>query len=103
MFAVIETGGKQYPVQEGDTLDVELLKRDAGEQITFDRVLLVANDEDVQVGQPVVAGAAVNATVLGMSKGPKVISFKHSGRHTLRRRTGHRQKYTRVRIDGIAV
>lgn len=103
MYAVIETGGKQYRVEEGEALNVELLKTPKGEQVTFDQVLLVGNGSDVQIGQPHVAGASVIATVLGPAKGPKVINFKHSGRTTLRRKTGHRQHYTRLVIDSISV
>ncbi|NOZ70299.1 MAG: 50S ribosomal protein L21 [Chloroflexi bacterium] len=102
MYAVIETGGKQYRVEEGEVLDVELLKVPQGEQITFDKVLLVSDGENVKVGQPVVEGAEVKATVLGQKKGPKVIIFKHSGRTTFRRKTGHRQKYTRLQVDSIS-
>lgn len=101
MYAVITTGGKQYRVAAGEKLDVELLKAGDGEQITFDQVLLIGDDAAVTVGRPFVDGAAVKATVLGRVKGPKVINFKHSGKTTLRRKTGHRQKYTRLRIDGI--
>jgi large subunit ribosomal protein L21 len=101
MYAVITTGGKQYRVAAGEKLDVELLKAGDGEQITFDQVLLIGDDAAVTVGRPYVDGAAVNATVLARVKGPKIINFKHSGKTTLRRKTGHRQKYTRLRIDGI--
>jgi len=102
MYAVIQSGGKQYRVEMGEIFDVELLKVDAGAHYTFDQVLLVGNGAEVHIGQPYVAGAAVQATVLGRSKGPKIINFKHSGRHTLRRKTGHRQHYTRLRVDSIS-
>ncbi len=102
MYAVIKTGGKQYRVEENEILNVELLKNvSEGEQITFDEVLLVADEDKVQVGQPYVEGAKVTASVLGVTKGPKIIVFKHSGRTTMRRKTGHRQKYTQLRIDSI--
>jgi len=102
MYAVIRTGGKQYRVEENEILNVELLKNvSEGDQVTFDDVLLVGDDDAVTVGRPVVDGAQVTATVLGLAKGPKVIIFKHSGRTTLRRKTGHRQKYTQLRIDSI--
>ena len=101
MYAVITTGGKQYRVAAGEKLDVELLKVGDGEQITFDQVLLIGDDAAITVGRPYVEGAVVTATALGLVKGPKVINFKHSGKTTLRRKTGHRQKYTRLRIDGI--
>ena len=102
MYAVIRTGGKQYRVEENEILNVELLKNvSEGDQVTFDDVLLVGDDDAVTVGRPVVDGAQVTATVLGLAKGPKVIIFKHSGRTTLRRKTGQRQKYTQLRIDSI--
>jgi len=102
MYAVIKSGGKQYRVEEGEAFEVELLKKNEGEQVTFDEVLLVDNGENVKVGQPIVEGASVTTTVLGRAKGPKVIIFKHSGRSTLRRKTGHRQHYTRLRVDSIS-
>lgn len=102
MFAVIKTGGKQYRVEENDVINVELLKGvNEGDTITFENVLLYGNDDDVQVGQPFVPNAKVTATVLGLAKGPKVIIFKHSGRTTMRRKTGHRQKYTQLLINSI--
>ena len=102
MYAVIKTGGKQYRVEENEIINVELLKDvSEGDTVTFDEVLLIGSNDDVKVGQPFVADAKVAATVLGMAKGPKVIIFKHSGRHTYRRKTGHRQKYTQLRIESI--
>ena len=102
MYAVIRTGGKQYRVEENEIVNVELLKNTSeGDQVTFDDVLLVGDNDAVKVGRPVVEGAKVTATVLGQAKGPKVIIFRHSGRTTLRRKTGHRQKYTQLRIDSI--
>jgi large subunit ribosomal protein L21 len=102
MYAVIKSGGKQYRVEENEIINVELLKNvSEGDQVTFDEVLLVGGDDAVKVGQPVVEGATVTATSMGIAKGPKVIIFKHSGRTTLRRKTGHRQKHTQLRIDSI--
>jgi len=102
MYAVIKTGGKQYRVEENEIINVELLKNvSEGDEVAFDDVFLVGDDEAIKVGQPVVEGAKVTATVLGLAKGPKVIIFKHSGRTTLRRKTGHRQKYTQLRIESI--
>jgi len=101
MYAVIESGGKQYRVEEGEAFDVELIKKDAGDKITFDEVLLLGNGDNIQVGQPTVKGASVTATVLGRTKGPKVVIFKYSKRSTYRRKTGHRQHYTRLRVDNI--
>jgi len=102
MYAVIKSGGKQYRVEEGEAFDVELLKISEGEKVTFDEVLLVGNGDDIHVGQPTVEGAFVATTVLGRTKGPKVIIFKRSGRSTYRRKTGHRQHYTRLRVDSIS-
>lgn len=101
MYAVIETGGKQYRVSAGERLDVELLKYAPGDEVAFDRVLLVGDGDAIHVGRPTVEGAVVKVKVLGKTKGPKVINFKHSGRTTLRRKTGHRQHYTRVRVESI--
>jgi len=101
MYAVITSGGKQYRVEEGEAFDVELLKIPEGEKITFDEVLLVGNGDEIRVGQPIVEGASVATTVLGRTKGPKIIVFKYSGRSTYKRKTGHRQHYTRLRVDSI--
>ena len=103
MYAVIQDGGRTYRVAEGDLVDVDLRSDvDAGEGITFDRVLLVSKDEDVLVGKPTVEGASVAGTVEGTVKGDKLISFKYKRRQGYHRKKGHRQKYTRVRITGIS-
>lgn len=103
MYAVIETGGKQYRVQEGDVLDVERLPdvTEDTEEITFDRVLLVGEGDDVTVGRPIVDGAKVSAKFLGEVRGPKIIVFKMKRRKQYRRKNGHRQDLHRVRIQGI--
>lgn len=101
MYAVVETGGKQYKVSPGDTLEVERLPGQPGEQVQFDRVLMVADGEQVQIGTPTVAGAAVVGTVLGEWKGEKIIVFRYKSKVRYRRKTGHRQKYTRLLIDRI--
>lgn len=100
MYAVIETGGKQYRVQKGDLVRVEKLTAASGDKITFP-VLLVADGANVQVGKPTVASAAVVATVQGNEKGKKLIVFKYRRRKGYRRKNGHRQEYTAVRIDEI--
>jgi large subunit ribosomal protein L21 len=100
MYAVIETGGKQYRVQKGDLVRVEKLTAASGDKITFP-VLLVADGTNVQVGKPTVASAAVVATVQGNEKGKKLIVFKYRRRKGYRRKNGHRQEYTAVRIDEI--
>ena len=101
MYAVIKTGGKQYRVAAGQTVDVEKLAVEAGSQITLDSVLLVAGDGLFQVGKPTVAGAAVTATVVDFVKGPKVFAFKYTHKKRIRRKRGHRQPLTRLKIDGI--
>jgi large subunit ribosomal protein L21 len=103
MYAIIATDGRQYKVAEGQEIQVDL--RDEvkeGDKVTFDRVLLVSGNDGVKVGQPVVAGATVTAEVLGQELGDKVYIQKIRRRKNFRRRTGHRQVYTRVRIETIA-
>ena len=100
MYAVIETGGKQYRVQKGDLVRVEKLAATSGDKITVP-VLLVADGTNVKVGKPTVASAEVVATVQGNEKGKKLIVFKYRRRKGYRRKNGHRQEYTAVRIDEI--
>ncbi|HEX7170981.1 MAG TPA: 50S ribosomal protein L21 [Candidatus Limnocylindria bacterium] len=102
MYAVVSTGGKQYRVEAGNELIVERVGGDAGSTITFDRVLLVGDGEAVTVGTPTVEGATVSGTVLGEALGPKLIVFKYKQKATYRRKNGHRQHLTRVRIDEIS-
>lgn len=102
MYAVLTTGGKQYRVEPGSELEVERLSGDAGSSVTFDRVLLVGDGEAVTIGTPTVEGATVNGTVLGEALGPKLIVFKFKQKATYRRKNGHRQHLTRVRIDEIS-
>ena len=104
MYAVLSSGGKQYRVEAGSTLMLERLDGEpgvAGAQVTFDRVLLIGDGDDVTIGTPTVAGASVSATVLGEALGPKLVIFKFKQKVKYRRRTGHRQHMTRVRIDAI--
>ena len=103
MYAVIETGGKQYRVEPGDVIDVER-GAGAGEgegSIRFDRVLMVTGDNGAQLGNPVVQGALVTASLVGEVRGPKIRVFKKKKRTTYRRTKGHRQDLLRVRIEGI--
>lgn len=102
MYAVIESGGKQYRVAPGDVIDVERVSS-AGENgsIRFDRVLMVSGDNGAQFGNPVVSGAAVTASLVGEVRGPKIRVFKKKKRTTYRRSMGHRQDLHRIRIDGI--
>lgn len=103
MYAVIETGGKQYRVQEGDILDVERISGVSDDQkdVVFDRVLLIGDGDDIKVGKPVVEGAQVSAELVNEVRGPKVIVFKFKRRKQYRRKNGHRQNLHRVRIQGI--
>ncbi len=101
MYAVVKTGGKQYRVSPGDTIEVELLPYEVGEQIELEQVLLVANGSGTKIGRPLVEGAKVKATVTRQTKGPKVIIFKYRASKRYRRKRGHRQNYTRLRVDEI--
>ncbi len=100
MYAVIKTGGKQYRVIEGQKLRVEKLPGAAGDKVTFSDVLLLGGDSP-KVGQPLVGGAAVAAEITGQGRGPKLIVFKFRRRKNYRRKAGHRQPYTELRITGI--
>jgi large subunit ribosomal protein L21 len=101
MYAVFKTGGKQYRVAADDTLKVEKLSGAAGDTVAFADVLMVANGESIEVGAPFVAGASVAAEIVGQVRGPKVIIFKKRRRKHYRRRNGHRQDLTHVRITEI--
>ncbi len=101
MYAVIETGGKQYRVEVGTELEVELLDVEPGKTVNFDRVLLVADGDTAAIGQPVVDGAAVSAEVLRQARGEKLISFKYRPKARSRVKKGHRQELTILRISDI--
>ena len=103
MYAVIETGGKQYRVELGSELHVELTGATPGSEISFDRILLVRTDSTTEVGTPVVAGAKVTATVLGQERGPKTISFKYRPKARSRITKGHRQELHRIKVTEVAV
>jgi large subunit ribosomal protein L21 len=100
MYAVIKTGGKQYRVEAGDKLRVEKLPGAVGDAVTFDHVLLVAGDA-VRLGKPLVAGAKVEAKILGQALGPKVVIFRMRRRKNYRRKRGHRQPFTALEITKI--
>jgi len=102
MQAVIKTGGKQYTVNPGDVLDVELLEGNPGDAIEFNEVLMVSNDNgDVQIGAPIVEKAVVKAKIITEKKGKKIIVFKFKRRKDYRNKNGHRQRYTTVEITDI--
>ena len=100
MYAVIETGAKQYKVKQGDVLEVELLG--ASRHITFDKVLLIADNGNVVVGKPYIKGAKVGAKVLGDGKGKKVTTFKYKNKTNYHRTKGHRQPFTKVEIEEVS-
>ena len=102
-YAIIEDGGKQYRAVVGETIDVDLYPSEIGEQIDLERVLLVADEDDFTIGAPFVNGAKVQATVVAQVKGPKVTIFKYRPKKRIRVKTGHRQKYTRIKIDSISL
>jgi large subunit ribosomal protein L21 len=101
MYAVIETGGKQYRVQEGDTISVEKLGLIAGESYTFDKVLLVAGEDAVKTGNPYIEGVSVDATVIEEARAKKVIVYKYKSKKTYHKKQGHRQYYTKLQIKAI--
>lgn len=100
MYAIIKTGGKQYVVEEGKVISIEKLDVEEGAEVTFDEVLLVSGD-DVKIGQPNVAGAKVTGKVLEQGKERKIRIFKYKAKSNCRRRQGHRQPFTKVKIEKI--
>ena len=103
MYAIIEEGGHQFKVTAGDTIKIDRQVGEGEKSVTFDRVLLVAGAGDPKVGAPLVGGATVTAEVLGPSKGPKITTIKYKRRKGYRKKIGHRQHYTSVKITGINV
>ena len=101
--AVIETGGKQYSIKEGDVIFIEKLAAEAGDSVTFDKVLSVIGDDGARFGAPTVEGASVTAEVVKNGKSKKIIVYKMHPKKGYRRKQGHRQPYTKVRIDKIVV
>ncbi|ETJ99239.1 ribosomal protein L21 [Eubacterium nodatum ATCC 33099] len=101
MYAVIETGGKQYRVQEGDILNIEKLGIEEGESVEFEKVLVLNNDSETKFGTPYVKGAKVVAEVKKNGKGPKIIIFKYKNKKDYRKKQGHRQPFTTVEITSL--
>jgi large subunit ribosomal protein L21 len=99
---VIKTGGKQYRVEQGDTLAIERLEGDTGTQVSFGEVLLVGSDNETKIGRPLLAGASVTGTIVEQGRAKKIIVFKFRRRKNYKRKKGHRQYFTRVRIESIA-
>ena len=102
MYAVIKAGGKQYRVNEGTVLLVEKIVGDAGDIVTFDSVLAISKEDKLMLGAPVLEGAKVSGQIVTQMKGPKVYAFKIRRRKGLRKKSGHRQQYTRVKIQKIS-
>lgn len=102
MYAVIETGGKQYRVQEGDVVRIEKIDAEVGTTTVFDKVLLISDGENLRVGAPYVEGATVEATVEDHDKAKKIIVYKYKAKKNYRKKQGHRQPYTEVKIGKIA-
>lgn len=102
-YAIIENGGKQYRAVEGSTIEVDRMDVEVGQNIDLGSVLLLVNDDDVSVGLPLVSGAKVSATVVEHVKGPKVVVFRYRPKKRIRVKTGHRQQYTRLKVNSIEV
>jgi len=103
MYAVVSTGGKQYRIQEGDILRVEKILGEVGTPITFENVLLYSDGEKISIGQPVLENISVNGHIVEQGKAKKIIVFKYKRRKRFRRKQGHRQQFTAVKIDKIEV
>ena len=102
-YAIIESGGKQYKAVEGTTIEVDKLPLEVGQELKIDQVLLVVNEDDVSIGTPVVEGSVVKTTVVAQMKARKIIIYKYRARKRHRVKTGHRQQYTRLKIDSIGM
>lgn len=101
LYAIIKTGGKQYKVAEGSEIIIEKLDAAEGDSVTFEEVLAVGDGDDIKFGRPLVEGARVTATVVKVGKGPKIRIFKYKHKTNYRRRQGHRQPFTKVKIETI--
>ena len=100
-YASVEDGGKQFRAVIGESIEVDTYPLEVGEEIDMDRVLLISDGETIKVGTPFIQGAKIQATVVAHVKGPKVVVFKYMAKERIRTKTGHRQKYTKIRIDAI--
>ena len=101
MYAVLSTGGKQYKVEEGDVLRIEKISGDVGASVSFDKVLMFSDGEKVRVGTPLIDGISVSGHIVEQDKAKKILVFKYKRRKNYRRKQGHRQPYTAVKIDSI--
>jgi large subunit ribosomal protein L21 len=103
VYAVLQSGARQYRAEAGETILVERLAAEVGQQVEIDKILLIADGEQIEIGRPTIKGAKVLATVMAQEKGPKVRIWKYHPRKRYRRRAGHRQQYTRLRVDEISM
>ena len=103
MFAIVTIAGQQFKVEEGQEIFVHQLAANEGDSLSFEDVLLIDNGSNVTIGNPAISGAAVRATVLGHQKGDKVIVFKKKRRKGYKKKNGHRQRFTKIKVDSIAV
>ncbi|HTA40606.1 MAG TPA: 50S ribosomal protein L21 [Candidatus Acidoferrales bacterium] len=103
MYAIIETGGKQYKVAEGDIIRCDLLESEVGSDVTFDRVVLAGSGDDVKIGAPLLSGVSVTGTVLRQAKDKKILVFRYKPKKRVRKLNGHRQRYAEVKITKIAL
>ncbi len=101
MYAIVDSGGKQYKVKEGDILKVEKLAGEVGDNVSFDKILMFSDDENVNIGTPLLEDVAVNGHIVEQGKAKKIIVFKYKRRKRYRRKQGHRQQFTAVKIDSI--
>ena len=100
-YAIVEDGGKQYKAVIGESIEVDRYPLEVGAEIDMERVLLISDGENIKVGTPFIQGAKIQATVLAQVKGPKIVVFRYKAKERIRTKTGHRQQYTKVRIDAI--
>jgi large subunit ribosomal protein L21 len=103
MYAIIETGGKQYKVAEGDIIRCDLLESEVGSDVTFDRVVLAGSGDDVKIGAPLLSGVSVTGTVLRQAKDKKILVFRYKPKKRVRKLNGHRQRFAEVKITKIAL
>ena len=101
MYAIVNTGGKQYKIRQGDILRVEKIPGEIGSPVSFDRVLMVSDGENIRIGRPTLDDVPVKGHIVEQGKGTKIIVFKYKRRKRYRRKLGHRQQYTAVKIDSI--
>jgi len=101
MYAVVETGGKQYRVQKDDVLKVELLEGEPGDEVVFDKVLMKGEDDSVEIGKPYISGASVKAEILGFGRSDKILVFRYKSKKNERKLKGHRQYYAEIRITEV--